>query len=79
MNPPDDNFDLGLLASIELDKRKIHQLLDDGVITAEELANATVVEVQVTPGCQCGFALCLDDELPHCPVCGVPAIIEDKE
>lgn len=48
----------------ELDKRKLQKLLDNGMITAEELANAPIyVECP-----HCGDSL--ETEEPHCISCG---------
>lgn len=39
-----NDFDeLGDNVSIEIDKRKLNSLVDDGIVSAEELANAPIV------------------------------------
>ena len=50
--------------ALETDRRKIQRLLDDGVITDEELANATVHMLE--SNCDCGVG---HDENDRCPRC----------
>lgn len=74
-----ENLSLTELIELEMDRRKITQLIDDGIITPQELANAMIVEVKVTPACDCGFDISLKDEIPRCPACGKAAIIDSTD
>lgn len=57
--------------SIEIDRRKLQKLVDDGITTWDEIANAPVYMVR--PSCECDEWL-EGGEVMRCPKCGAEGI-----
>jgi hypothetical protein len=65
--------------NIELDRRRVESLIEQGVVSIEDIARAPIIRAE--PSCKCGKGLEMNDakfgHFPHaelaCPECKAPS------